>query len=397
MAEETKPLQKKNPFITLQAKCFLTDSGENFFTKKQIPLRDMIGPDGRKRYGFTTLNFHAYLVQKLIVKRMISDIFVAKPTLLEKRTEIMDVTKLVIYGILYKKFGPQLSKVLVSTELMEKYNKKNPTKKITLNSKFNYDAISKLIEIKKEEIIGLKKLMLARPISMIDTDQEIRPEDKLEKKLIVTKFVEMIDKQSWYMFYLISQTDERQAIIKHVEKQLIDYLEKTKIADYFALMLMEIIQNAEKAHLEKIARQKNMLKPTDSIDSFLRDKGCRDMVVVQAKKWDHNLNLFWRFENPNIALEDEEYKLQVQVVNKGVVGQKKKKSMQNKIKAEVKESSLANFYEHGGAEKLGAGLGLFYLSYIDEACKNFNIKFESRIITDEKKEETIVHMGLKFV
>ncbi len=397
MSEEIKPLQKKNPFISLQAQCFLTDGGENFFTKKQIPLRDMVGPDGRKRYGFTTPNFHAYVIQKLIVKRMISDIFVAKPSLLEKRNEIMDITKLVIYGILYKKFGPQLSKILVSTEMMDRYNKKNATKKITLNSKFNYDAISKLFEMKKEEITGLKKLMLARPISMIDTDEEIRPEDKLEKKLIVTKFVEMIDKQAWYMFYLISQTDERQTIIKQVEQQLIDYLEKTKVADYFSLMLMEIIQNAEKAHLEKIARQKNMLKPTDNIDNFLRDKGCREMAIEQAKKWNHYLNLSWKFENPNVELDEEEYKLQVQVVNKGVVEQKAKKSMQSKIKTEVKESSLANFYEHSDADKLGAGLGLFYLSYIDEACRNFNIKFESRIITDEKKEETIVHMSLKFV
>lgn len=397
MGEEIKPLQRKNPFISLEAKFLLTDDGENFFASKSIPLRAIVSPEGRKCYGFTSPNFHAYVVQKLIVKKMISDIFVQNVTLLDKRTEIMDVTKLTIYGILYKKFGPQLSKFLISTDLMDRYNRKNSTKKITENTKFNYDAINQLIESKREEIYGLKKLMLARPISMIETDQDIRPEDKLEKKLIITKFVEMIDKQSWYIFYLISQTDERQNIIKKVETQLIEYLEKTKIADYFSLMLMEIIQNGEKAHLEKTARTKNLVKENESIDKFLLDPGCREIVITQAKKWNHNLQLSWKFENPTISTESSEYKLQVQLTNKGVVGAKKKQEMQSKIKAEVREKDLASFYKSDEDHKLGAGLGLFYLSYIQDACKNINIKFESRIITDEKKEETIVFMTLNFI
>ncbi len=395
MGEETKPLQKKNPFISLDAKFALTDIGEDFFVSKNIPLRDIVGPDGRKRYGFTSPNFHAYVVQKLIVKKMISDLFVAKTTLLDKRTEIMDITKLIIYGILYKKFGPQLSKALISTDLMDRYNKKNPTKKITETSRFNYDAVSALIDSKREEIYELKKLMLAKPIAMIEADNEIRPEDKLEKKLIVTKFVEMIDKQSWYIFYLISQTEERQNIIKSVEQQLIEYLEKTKIADYFALMIMEIVQNGEKAHLERTARAKNMIKPTDLIDNFLRDEGCRELVVNQAKKWGHQLQLSWKFENQNLS-EGTEYKLMVQLSNKGVVGAKIKQEMQGKMKAEVRDRDLASFYQNTSADKLGAGLGLFYLSYIQDACKHINIKFDSRIITDEKKEETIVYLGLNF-
>jgi CHAT domain-containing protein len=204
----------------------------------------------------------------------------------------------------------------------------------------------------------------------------------------------MIDKQSWYIFYLISKTQERQEIIKKIENQLIEYLEKTKIADYFSLMLMEIIQNGEKAHLEKTARARNILKENDEIDTVLKDQNTRQIIIDQAKKWNHNLSLMWKFENPDAI--NSEYKLSVLLTNKGVVGDKTREKMQQKIKAEVKERDLSHFYEDADPLKLGAGLGLFYLSYIEEACKKEDIKFESRIITDEKKEETIVHMSLNF-
>ena len=121
MAEflEANQLSKK-PDISLPAKFILTDEGLSYFSGRNIPVRDLVTYAGRRKSGFFWPSFKAALAQKLVVNRLLGQIDIERPEFLTKREEVIDITKLLVYGILYKKFKPTLNEILFNSEIIEK-------------------------------------------------------------------------------------------------------------------------------------------------------------------------------------------------------------------------------------------------------------------------------------
>ncbi len=394
MAEAIKAqAPQKKPTIGLPSKFLLTDEGLLYFSKRNIPVRDLITSEGRRKSGFHWQNFKATLVQKMVVNRLLGMIDIDRTEFLTKRDEVIDVTKLLVYGILYKKFKPTLNEILFSSDIIEQIKKSAGRKNLGPDFKFNPQIVQNFMKTNSETIRTLKELLLIDPYAIIDQDTDLNDRSRAEKKRIIQRFIEQVDDNTWFLLHFISKSKGKFEVIEKINRVLLSYVTKTKIADYMAFMIMELMQNAEKAHFERLANQKKIVMPDDSIDKYLKLKQNRDRINGLARKNNQFINLNYKFEGDALSLTSR-LKLQITITNKGVMMEKTRKSLNKKIKAEIREESLANFYQGDSGERLGAGLGLYYLSYLEDACREEKMKFEARIVSDDRREETSVLITL---
>jgi hypothetical protein len=379
----------RSPFVELPAKFVLTDEGVGYFSNKNIPVRDFMTYDGRRKTGFFWQNFKAPLVQKMVINRMLGQIDIERPELLTKREEIIDLTKLLVYGILYKKFKPALNEILFESEIIDQIRKKNPKKNITSDFRFNTEIVNQFMITNSETIRTLKELLLLDPYAMIDSDTDLGEREKHEKRHIVQRFIEQIEDNTWFLLHFVNKTRGKFEIIDSINRVLLSYVKKTKIADYIGFMLMELAQNAEKAHFERIAKTRKLMGEFDNLDILLKKAEFRQSLIESAVKNSNLMNLNFKFEGDALSLNSR-LKLQIQLTNKGLLMEKQKDQLKKKIKTDTRETTLASFYQGADSEKLGAGLGLYYLSYLEDACAEENMKFDARIIADDRREETAV-------
>jgi hypothetical protein len=272
---------------------------------------------------------------------------------------------------------------------MEQIKKNSGKKTITPDFKFNPEIVSAFMEKNSETIKTLKDLLLLDPYAIIESDKDMNAEEKKERKRIMQRFVEQIDDNMWFLLHFVSKSKGRFEVIERINLVLVSYVKKTKIADYIGFMLMELVQNAEKAHFERLAKSKKLMTDMDKIDVLLKNRKTRESLYEIAAKTNSLINLNYTFEGDVLNVSSR-LKLQISLTNKGCIIDKAKKDLSKKIKTETREASLASFYQESDPDKLGAGLGLYYLSYLEDACAEEKMKFEARIASDDRRDETSV-------
>ncbi len=60
------------------------------------------------------------------------------------------------------------------------------------------------------------------------------------------------------------------------------------------------------------------------------------------------------------------------------------------------KKSLIDFYRELPEGQEGTDLGLYYLSYLDDACKKVNVKFESLVNQFSASDLTVINLNFNF-
>lgn len=64
--------------------------------------------------------------------------------------------------------------------------------------------------------------------------------------------------------------------------------------------------------------------------------------------------------------------------------------------ADTKKRTLIDFYRELPEGQEGTDLGLYYLSYLDDACKKVNVKFESLVNQFASNDLTVINLIFNF-
>ncbi|GIX40884.1 MAG: hypothetical protein KatS3mg129_0617 [Leptospiraceae bacterium] len=207
------------------------------------------------------------------------------------------------------------------------------------------------------------------------------------------KFIEWIDKRVWFLFFIIYQKEElREQIIYTFEDMIYKYLERTAIATHLSNLVMEFTQNAEKAHFELIAT-KYLNIPKDKVDEFIRNRENRLKLKQIAIEKKQNLQISWNL-NPEKLAGVSLSRLQIQISNYGAIDEATAQRLRKKMKEDVDGISIANFYQDSEENRLGAGLGLLYNSYLEQVCKKEGILYKCVIYPEPKTQKTTVKIDM---
>ena len=224
--------------IDLPCKIFLSAEGNEYCARKGIPLQSLTTHEGAKGLGFNRPNILAPLVQQLTANNLITRIESLGTEFVSHRPAVIDTTKLIVYGILYRRFRPTLNAILLDSEVVRYLRSKGSIPMEGRRLMFDQATVAAFVKENGKAIRSMKASLLFVPHKLIDENAELDDEQKIRKKQITRKFIDTIEDDTWFLLNYVRRSSDKVEIVERLDKTVTSFLNKTNIADAIAFMLV---------------------------------------------------------------------------------------------------------------------------------------------------------------
>ena len=100
--------EKKKFILDLPLKVILTEDGTSHFLSHKKQLLTLQLADNRSAHGVSLDHFSPGSLQNMILLDYISKMEISMPEFVSHRQEVMDLSKLIVFSILYKQFDREI-------------------------------------------------------------------------------------------------------------------------------------------------------------------------------------------------------------------------------------------------------------------------------------------------
>ena len=384
---------EKKPLLNLPLKVVLTQEGASHFINRKKKLLRFRLADNAEEFGVSLSTFAPLSLQSMILVDYVSKIEISMPEFVSSRQEIMDLSKLVVYSVLYKQFDREVLSALLATECIRRHNRANPSQLLDEKTHISDNILRSRME-NSEKLISEARSEILKPIyESILKDGNLTPEEKNVYLLMTEKFLNRLSLFNWYIIIKFLKKEGFSEILSSIRQIIQQYMEKSKIAEYISLMVMELALNCENANMRKEA--KIMYRGIEDSDAVLYEPEIRRKIIQELEKKHELVFISWKLGGGSMSI-GKQGKLQITLYNKDDEFQEFKENIQNKKSANLAKKSLIDFYREIPEGQGGTDLGLYYLSYLDEACKKVNVKFESLVNQFVSSDLTVINLSFNF-
>ncbi|MBE6350269.1 MAG: hypothetical protein E7062_05920 [Spirochaetaceae bacterium] len=383
---------ERKPLLDLPLKVILTEEGASYFISQKKKLLRFKLADNREEHGILMENFAPQSLQNMIHIDYVSKLEISLPEFVSKRQEIMDLSKILVYSILYKQFDKEVVTRLLETDCVRRHNRNNPSQLLDEKTKIS-DSILRTRMIGKDAIVNQARRKILEPIwDSISQNNDYTPAEKNINLLMTEKFLNRLSIFCWYIIVKFFKTEGFDEMLSAIRKLLKEYMEKTQIAEYIALMVMELAMSSENANIKKEA--KNMYRGIEE-QMVIFDPEIRQKIITELERKHELVYISWKIGGGSTSI-GKQGRIQITVYNKDDEFQEVKENIETKKSANVQKKSLIDFYRETPDGHEGSDLGMYYLSYLDEACKKVNVKFESLVNQFAMSDLTVINLIFNF-
>ena len=384
---------EKKFILDLPLKVVLTEDGASHFISNKKKLLRFRLADNVEEYGISMEHFSPMSIQNMILVDYISKIEISMSEFVSRRQEIMDLSKVIVYSILYKQFDRQIFSQMIECDCVRHHNRTNPSQLIDEKTRIPEKQLRNILSFKDNAIQQSRQAILEPVWKSIMSNTDYTPEEKNVYLLMTEKFLNRLSLFNWYVIVKFFKKDgfsEMLAIIRQIISQ---YMEKSKIAEYISLMVMELALNCENANMRKEA--KIMYHGLDDSDMVIYDPDIRKKIVEELSRKHEFVSLSWKIGGGSTSI-GKQGALNITLYNKEDEFQEVKENIESKLSADLNKRSLIDFYRQMPEGEEGTDLGLYYLSYLEDACKKVNVKFESLVNQFTTSDLTVINLKFNF-
>lgn len=383
--------QERKAIIELPVKVVLTDIGTTFFIKNNKKLRKFKLADNVEEYGILLDHFTPISLQRMMLADYVSKVEIANSEFVTIRQEVMDISKLVTYTMMYRQYDVYIFQRVLASDVIKNWNRKNPANIIDDRTKLNDAFLQNACKDKERDIDEIKQSVLAPMHAFISRNSNLLPEEKNIQLLLSEKFLNTLRPFTWFILAKFKGQDGYESLIKEVRAGLAEYMEKAKIAEYVALNVMELAANAENNNLKREA--KLLFKGAVDTNAVLFDANVRRQVIDSLQHRGELVSISWKLGSRGTSIGTQG-RLHITVYNKESEYEKMKEAFDEKKSADLKKKSLQDFYKELPEAESNTDLGLYYLSYLSEACEKVNVKFESFVNQISGSDLTVTTLAI---
>ncbi len=384
-------MQARKSTIDLSVKLVLTEEGTSFFMRKGKNLKKFKLADNVEEYGIILDGFSPTSLQRMMLVDYISKVEISKSEFMSTRQEIMDLAKLVVYSMLYRQYDAYIFARVLASDVIKKWNRLNPANIIDVKTKINDSFLQNVLKEKEKDILEIKQEILSPLYAYINKNASLLPEEKNVQLLLSEKFLNNLRPFTWFIIAKFKGSDGYDLLVKDIRASLAEYMEKSKIAEYVSLMIIELAMNAENSNLKREA--KAVFKGAVDMNAVLFDPNIRRQVIESLERKGELVYLSWKIGSRS-ATVGMQRRLQITLYNKESEYQTAKEVFEDRKSADLKKKSLQDFYRQLPEGEANTELGLYYLSYLSEACEKVNVKFESLVNQMPGSDLTVITLAL---
>ena len=379
--------------LDLPLKLILTEAGASNFISHKKNLKKIKLADNVEEYGVSLNKFSPQSVQNMLLLEYISKIEISMSEFVSKRQEVMDLSKLIVYSVLYKQFDREIFQAFIASDCVRRHNRQNPAQLIDEKTNMGEMKLRQILSTKNGLIEQTRNAILAPIWKAIISNKDYSPEEKNVYLLTSEKFMNRLGLMNWYIITKFSKDENFSEMISSVRSLLTKYMDKSKVAEYISVMVMELALNNENANIRKEAQQ--MYADRDDISTLVLDPDVRKKIVRELESKHEQAFLSWKIGGGSSSV-GKQGRLHITLYNKDDEFQEVKENFEMKAQADTAKRSLVDFYRELPEGQEGTDLGMYYLSYLDDACKKVNVKFESLVNQFTASGLTVINLIFNF-
>lgn len=368
MTETTiaEDLGKRN-HIRASIKLVLTDDGINHFIKGNQKLHKYQLSDDSEYFGMELRDFAPKSVQRMICFSFVSAIELPVKDSRAERKNIIDIAKLISFGLLYRQFDTDIWNDLSRTRAIKAWNRQNPRIPLdyrtpSLSSVFRRTLLGRA-ELKR----AIVDRFLVSIASEINMNEAIHPKERKMKKQIAERFVENLGDLSWFVLTTYWNTPLFAEMENIINEKLRFFIRRSEVGEYTAMLIIELL-------------------------SFFMAPPAQ--LIKRPEHSKSEMSVLWKIRKRR-NLPDDKSKLNIIICDRSVASREANLKIYERANMQVKEKSLNDFYRDEGGENKAGELGLYYLSYLKDACRKLDINFEP-FVTISSDGGTLVNLGFTF-
>ncbi len=383
--------KKRGGSVNLPLRITLTEDGSDFFLRKRKNLSRFQLADGSDVYGLVLETAPVSSLQRMLLQNYISRIEISRTEFLDRRQQVIDFSKMVTYGILYRNFDSLIFSRLLQSDLIRQWNRHNPANIIDDRTRINETFLATVLEQNRSLIEEVRKEISMPLIEAINNNGSLLPEEKNVQILSCEYFLQRMRPLIWFILSRYHESAEYSLLVDDIRINLGQYLEKAKTAEYLALLILELLTGAENTNLKARALGKKNGKELAA--KVLYSESLRAGLFREMEAAGEQIHLDWRLRTLRGSTAGD--RLEVTLYNRYSEYRDLKEKI-NSIKGlDMREKSLSAFC----SDQLDSGsteLGIYYISYLQESCEKVGIRFESNVHQVRGGDVTIITLQLQF-
>jgi hypothetical protein len=384
---------RRSPVIELPLKITLTTAGVEWFIRNKRQLKQLRMADSRLEYGISVAMMSAAALQKMINIDYIASVELARSEFYSKRSEIIDLTKLIVHRILFKKFENETSRMFMASALVRRWNRQNPGRCIDENTAYKQGQVEALFASIAAEI-PLVSMDIQEPLMRTyAANTAYSDEDRTLRAYLSDGFVVNSSKLLWCILAKSRGQPEYEGLIRDLREVLSGYVEKAAISGNLALMVVELLGYTEVSHYRQVTER--LLKGRRTNESLMTDERMRSEVRRRMEAEGDLLSLTYKLGSKGASIGTE-HRLRVSICNQERTFRRLSEQLESRLGIDVKEHSLLDFYKRLPEQQINTELGLYYLSYLQKACERQNIRIESTVNLVPRSDLTVINLTLQF-
>jgi hypothetical protein len=382
--------QERKAIIEAPIKAILTDAGTTFFMNNKKALKKFRLSDQSEEYGFLLDRFSPASLQRMILIDYIAKIDISVKEFASIRQEVMDICKLLTYSMLYRQFDAQVFQRILANEVVKNWNRRNPGNIIDEKTIINTTLHGMVQQDRDKMLASIKQSILAPMHAYISKSSKLMPEEKNIQLLLSEKFLNTIRPFIWLIMAKFQENSNYESLVKEVRTGLMEYMEKSRIAEYIALNVIDLASNAENSNLKREA--KAFFMGEVDMNAVLFDAKIRRQVQDSLHKRGELVSISWKLgsRGPSSGMG----RLEITINNKESNFDMAKDLMTETRNPYKKSRSLMDYYKNEPPGEANTELGLYYLSYLSEACEKVHVKLETLFNHVPESDMTIASLTL---
>ena len=384
---------KRSPFIDLPLKITLTAAGVEWFVKNHRKLKRLPMVDNRLAYGIAVTTVPASSLQKMINIDYIAEVELARSEFSSKSREVIDLTKLIVHRLLFKKFENETFRMLVGSALIKRWNRQNPGRWIDTDTPYNQAQVDSLFSGITSEIPAVS-LDIQEPLIRKHVSNKALSEDERRLRAYLSDgFVLSASRLLWCVLAKSRGQPEYEALVEQLRGMLEVYIEKAIVSEYLALMVVELLGFTEVSHYQQVASR--VLRGRKGGAARMIDESMRADVRRRMEAEGDLLSLTYQLGSKGTSIGTE-HRLRVTICNQEQQGyQRIREQLEALISTDGKGRSLLDFSRKMPQQQVNTELGLYNLSYLQRECEKQNVHVEISMSRVPRTDLTLINVTLQ--
>lgn len=388
--ESGKKKHEKKRCLNLRGRIVLSATGTHFFIPRVQTLHRFDGAEGDARYGFRLKAIDVPWLRRLLHSHFIEKADFPVRSVSSVKDEITDLSRLVVFSLLYGRFNAATIARCIDTDVIRRWNRQHPHRALDAQNAVSPPELRSALESRKSAVEQLKREIIEPLIRRLLSDARRNPEDRERLAFFIKDLVGSLDPLVFFVL-LAENADKRRMLVGDIISEIESCLDKTDLADYLVLMVLELMSAAERSTLI------DMMGPghsSEEIRSVLENPKTRGDMLEKLPNG-LSASMAWSLSQ-RWSLGRRRYRLKLSLHDGTSSFEDGKRLFDERAKLSVRDRSLKEFYEHGTGPYGDDGLGWYYLSFLAEACENMGIRFEASVREKPNKGTAAVNLAFVF-